>query len=510
VISFPSGWEAGEVTSKLLSAARRWEIDGSVFPDRTLVLSIFDKAERRKSVTTNMKITEFKGLSRRELLTQGVVMVGTVGATLFLVACSPSAPTAAPAASPVVATSVSAKAKATTTLVFNNQVGVTNQKRYDPLVATYEKEHPDVKIQMIYGGSSSAEIQQKLLLMISGGTPPDLTWDHTYLNPGLTSLGVLEDLNPLIRNDPSFKVSDFFPSTIRDFQALGKQSGLPRGTTSIVMLYNKSLFEKASIPVPTENWTWEDYVNIALKLTSGSGPNKVFGTGGWPQSAVAWNTFVRVWQEGGDVLNTNRTQYTMNEEPGVKAVQSISDLIHRYKVHATSTDLQGSDVSTAFNSGKIAMMPIITYYDSYQGAKFEWDIQHLPHGSIQVTRNASDGQALVAGGKNRDQAWEALKFFEGKIAMDHFAQLGISVAHVQAAKDYAASRGDRPPKHFQIGLDALAYARPEPVAGAWTSVHQEISSALDGVYGPGAKDPKAQLDSVASRVNALIKELPKA
>jgi multiple sugar transport system substrate-binding protein len=460
-------------------------------------------------------------ITRRNVLTSGLRFLAATGGVALLAACGggAAAPTAVPATKPVAgstpATASTAAApvaasKAATTVRFLVQSGADSENRYNPVLDMYKKVKPDVAVQLDYSGVSAAEVQQKLLLAISGGTPPDGFWTHTYTNAGLASLGVPADLNPYISKDTTFKKETLFPAAVKDFEQNGKQFALPRETTSTILIYNKSLFDKASLQTPQPAWTWDNYLDAAQKLTQGDGASKVYGTGGWQQQGYAYYAFVRVWQEGGDVLNEARTQYTLNQDPGVRAIQWITDLVHKYKVHTGTTELQGTSLNDAFNSGRVGMMPSISVYSAYLGAKFEWDIQHLPHAGKQVTRNASAGHSLTAGSKVPDQTWDFLKFLVGKDVNDHFAKTGLPVTNIESAEAVAKSRGDTPPKNFQIGIDALAYARPEPVTGAWISIHSEIANALDGVYGPSAKDPKAQLDGIATRVNDLLKAQPTA
>ena len=69
---------------------------------------------------------------------------------------------------------------------------------------------------------------------------------------------------------------------------------------------------------------------------------------------------------------------------------------------------------------------------------------------------------------------------------------------------------NKPPKSKNVILEALEYARPEPVSGDWIGVHREITSALEGVYGGSKRDPKEALDEIAGRVNELIVREPTA
>ena len=51
----------------------------------------------------------------------------------------------------------------------------------------------------------------------------------------------------------------------------GKQLGIPKDLDSAAVWYNKDMFDEAGIPYPTADWTWDDFREIAKKLTKADG-----------------------------------------------------------------------------------------------------------------------------------------------------------------------------------------------------------------------------------------------
>ena len=203
----------------------------------------------------------------------------------------------------------------------------------------------------------------------------------------------------------------------------------------------------------------------------------------------------------------------INDENGVKAVQWIADLQHKHKAHqidSTNATPQGADA--LFASGKTAMILNISVYSNFMKAPFEWDIQHLPKGSTgkQITRNASAGHSIASATKAPDAAWDFVKHLQSQESFTHLASTGLQIPTFKAvAEKLVADSASQPPKSVKIGLDALAYARPEPVTGDWIAVHRELTGAMDGILGPTQKPVKASLDAIAPRVNEAISSEPK-
>jgi multiple sugar transport system substrate-binding protein len=147
-------------------------------------------------------------------------------------------------------------------------------------------------------------------------------------------------------------------------------------------------------------------------------------------------------------------------------------------------------------------------------APFEWDIQHLPKGSVgkQITRNASAGHSVATAGKNPDAAWDFMKHLGSQESFTFLASTGLQLPTFKAVAEKLitdAASSNQPPKNVKVGLDALGYARPEPVTGDWIAVHRELTSAMEGILGPNQKPVKESLDAIAGRINEAISSEPK-
>jgi multiple sugar transport system substrate-binding protein len=454
------------------------------------------KEEKHMQSTTNSR----RSLNRREFLRRSALGLGA----LTLAACAPVASPGAP--------SDAAPSAEGSTVVFLAQGGVDSETRYIPLQESFATESPDIAVNIIWHPGGAPEIQQKLLTMIAGGEAPDIYWTHTYINPGLAKRNVPLALDDLFASDTSWSIDDYFAGSITDFQLNGQQYAMPRETTASVLIYNKTLIEESGATIPEGEWTWDDFVEIARTVTQGEGAEKVYGVGNYTQNAY---TFVRVWQKGGDVLNEDRTQYVMNQEAAVAAVQSIADLVHVDGVHAlqTGNDMAGRPYAEVFLTGQIAMFPQYCVFSNILAAEFEWDITHVPHNADEqrTTRVASAGHSIYSGTQNVEGAWAWLRHIESQAAFEHLAANGLSVpAHKAVAESPAYLGEDTPPASKQVFLDALNYGRPEPVAGDWIGVHREIVTALEGVYGVSQRPAQEAFDGIVDLVNELIAAEPQA
>lgn len=383
--------------------------------------------------------------------------------------------------------------------------------RYEPLIEDFQAANTGITIDPIWEPGGAIEIQTKLLTLIAAGDAPDSYWAHSYTNSGQAVRNIQLDVNPFLDADDDISGDDFLLAALKDFQYEGRQIGFPRETTSTVIIYNAELFDAAGAARPSDGWTWGDFVEAAAAMTQGEGTDRVFGTADWHRNR---NTWIKMWQKGGDVLSEDRTKFTMNQEPGLSQVVEIQDWHQEGGIHvpATVTEAGGFSTGDLFTTGRIGMFPQFSVFSNVMSSEFEWDIAHFPvdEGDTRTTRVASAGHSLYGGTEIPDEAWQWMKFLGGENAFRHWVEAtGLNVPSLKVvAESLLETMADVLPASAQIMLDAFEYGRPEPVAGDWIGVHREVQPALNSIYGIEKADAQGTLDAIAGRVEELAVYVP--
>ncbi len=71
--------------------------------------------------------------------------------------------------------------------------------------------------------------------------------------------------------------------------------GVPHALNTIAMVYNKDIFDEAGVPYPTDDWTFDDMIAMAKKLTldrDGDGQTDVWGIDYYHNSTQGWVPFM--------------------------------------------------------------------------------------------------------------------------------------------------------------------------------------------------------------------------
>ena len=439
-------------------------------------------------------------MSRRQFL-----KVAAAGAGMLAVAaCAPVQQTAGGDAA-------SAPASGPTTIKFLTQGGDQGAfDRYLPLIESFQKANADITVEPIFEPGGAIEVQTKLLTLIAAGEAPDAYWAHSYTNAGQSKRDIQMDITSMMATDNGLKAEDFLAAAWNDFTVDGKQVGIPRETTSTVIIYNKELFDKHSLPLPNENWTWDDFTNAAATITEGEGAEKIFGTADWNLNR---NTWIRMWQNGGDVLNADRTQFAMNSADNIEIINQIAGWHHDAGFHIPGEEKGGFTTPELFTTGRIGMFPQFSVFNNVMASTFAWDVAHMPKNAdeTRTTRVASAGHSIYSGTQHADAAWKWLKLLGSEEAFTLWSDGGLRLPSLKSVATSAKVLDpSQPPASIQIIIDAFDYGRPEPVAGDWIGVHREIQAALDSIYGITKAEAQATLDGIADRVNELIAALPGA
>lgn len=147
------------------------------------------------------------------------------------------------------------------------------------VVANYEKDHPKVKVQVEY--LENEQYKDKIKVLSSSNELPDvgMTWAAGYLKPFVDG-NLVADLTSVLDED-NLK-DEFVSGTTEAYSFDNKTYGLPLELNIAPIYYNKELFEKNGLSVPT---TYAEFENVVKTLKSkGVTPIALGNKDGWTGS----------------------------------------------------------------------------------------------------------------------------------------------------------------------------------------------------------------------------------
>jgi len=130
----------------------------------------------------------------------------------------------------------------------------------------YESAHPGYKVNLEPIEAPENDYYTKLSLMNrSAKTAPDVMYEDTFLVNTDIQAGFLAPLDDMLQKWPDW--SQFTDAAKNAAKAQdGKTYGVPMGTDTRALWYNKDLFKKAGIAVPWQPTSWNDVLATARTL----------------------------------------------------------------------------------------------------------------------------------------------------------------------------------------------------------------------------------------------------
>lgn len=344
----------------------------------------------------------------------------------------------------------------------------------------FESEHPGTKVQV---EAYADGFDQKMAAGFGAGNPPDVMymWDFPTYHQSL------EPLDDLVAKDSDINVNDFYQGLFNYDKIDGKLYGIPVGFTTRVVYYNKKLFDAAGIPYPKDGWTWDDFQNIAKKLTDKS--KKQYGFGVRAENDT-YDLQGFVWSNGGSYISDDGKTIDgyMNSPETAQSLQMFGDMVKNGSAVLVGGKGQqsGEDV---FKAGKLAMWESgIWPLDSFKQAGIDVGTVEMPAFQGKPVKGVISESALsiAKDSKQKDLAWEFIKFYASEDAIKmRVADLPVRMSVVKELKT------DQDPlyKPFYNMLQRSDNTPAFLLNPNWNDVNRQLSAAVESVvHGSDAQD----------------------
>ncbi len=282
------------------------------------------------------------------------------------------------------------------------------QKGWETTLADFMAENPDVEIELVGAqGTSWGEYLDKVATMIAGGKKPDVIWVATEGIRQLAVKGIIRPVDDLIERDKA-ELQEYFddvaPSLIEGTRVDGKLYGIPYSWNNMVIWYSPSRVEAAGLEAPKADWTKDDFVAYAQKLTG----ENTFGYA--VENAYFAGTVPWLFVNDTSLFDEAYSKPLANDPKTVEAMQFLVDLVYKYKV---APDPAGVSTFNMFQAGQLSMFgagrwPILTF--SKDPSFKDYDIQLWPKWKTQVTEYGVDNFPIFSTSENVEAAWAFVKY----------------------------------------------------------------------------------------------------
>jgi multiple sugar transport system substrate-binding protein len=233
----------------------------------------------------------------------------------------------------------------------------------------------DVEVELV----SYNEMPSKQLTMAATGTLWDVMFNNNRWGPYGAHKGVFMFLDDMVDANNT-DLSDPIPASVEGSKFDGKLYGLPveinTGNQNI-MFYHKGLLQEFGVPEPTEDWTYQDYAEMAAKCTDRS--RRIFGTNMLMGSYYDFSALARSF--GGDVFDAERKNWTLTTNPNTyEALKWLVELRTKYKAAPSRDESEGLNFLAEQLAIRAGAVYLIVQTQKTVEDRFEWDCLLGPKG----------------------------------------------------------------------------------------------------------------------------------
>ena len=390
----------------------------------------------------------------------------------------------------------------------------------------FEKENPGKKVELIPIKAPDADYYTKVQQMMrSPKTAPDLVYEDTFLINSDIEAGLLSPLDSYLKD---WKDWSQFTDAAKKAAAGqdGKTYGVPDGTDTRGLWFNKEIFAKAGLPEDWQPKNWDEVLDAArtikrkvpgvipINVYAGKGPGEMstmqgfemllYGTGEDPLFDTKSKKWVTGSQGFRDSLDFIRTVYS--EGLGPEVSEAIDPNV-------------GTKVSGEWlPEGKLA----IALDGSWLGSNWietggtpwpEWD-ETLGLAYMPTQHGQEPGKVSLAGGwtwaipakaANPDLAFDFIKTMQ---TQENALRYNVTAANIAVREDVAQDPEylkSLPGVDFFTGL--VEYSHYRPALPVYPQVSTAIQEASEAVTAGGATPEQAARDydqSLKSITNGAV------
>ena len=321
------------------------------------------------------------------------------------------------------------------TLKFSTWGSASEMSIIKPIISEYEKQNPKIKIELMH---IPQDYFKKLHLLFASNLAPDVILVNNLNIPVYSNF--LTDLTEYADKNA------YYSQAIDGMSYDGRLYAMPRDVSTLVIYYNKTIFDKNGISYPKKDWSIDDLIKLSQKLTN----NNHWGLS-YESKVYYLAPFVNYF--GGEVLDENE-----NNKQGIDLYQ---DIPFKYHTAPTPSQIGSKTLAQMFLEGKIAMHLsgrwLVPKYR--EAAKFDWDVVNFPHYS--ATSDTS-GWAVSKSSKHKAEAIKFVIFLSNEKNISKMSSDGLIVpARKDVAKSDVFLKGK--PKNSYVFIDSVERSKPTKV-----------------------------------------------
>ena len=334
-----------------------------------------------------------------------------------------------------------AAAETELTMYYPIAVGGALTQVVDSIVADFEAENPDIKVNAVYSGNYD-DTRVRALSALNSGDPAQLAVMFSIDAYDLIEQDLILPFEAL--TDDADWLNSFYPALMANGKIEGQTWGIPFQRSTIVAYYNKEQFAAAGLDPEAPPTTWDEIISMGKALTNDDTYGLMIPSTGYPY----WMFQALAIQNGMEIMSNDGLTTFFDDETVVDTLEFWKSLSAEHGIMPTGT-VEWGTLRQAFLEGQTAMMWHSTgnLRAVKDNASFDFGVAELP-ANVRKGSPTGGGNFYVFKDTSDEERAAALKLIQFMTSPEQAAAWSIATGYMgvspaayetDALKEYTAA-----------------------------------------------------------------------
>lgn len=324
-------------------------------------------------------------------------------------------------------------------------------------IEKYEKENPNVKIEIISVGWD--ELNSKVVQLYQANEAPDMMILGSRSLRQFAELGVLEELDSYLT--PEY-LENRIENILNTAVVNGKQCGIPMAFSSRALYYRSDLIE-------TPPTTWEELFETAKKINEEKGMYG-FAIPGDPTTGTD-ELLNFIYQGEGKIVDKDGN-FTIDSPENIETLKYLAQF---KDIVPDVVSTKRSDQAQMFLNGDLAMFISGSWeIPKLEEAGAKFNTAKLPAGKVESVNLVTDSYVMSSLSENKQAAWDFIEFM-GQPDQQFIITGAYGWYPVTKAEEGRDVYDD---ERLQPFMDIIPTGHPEPQVPNWDEFDKSIRIAV--------------------------------
>lgn len=392
------------------------------------------------------------------------------------------------------------------TLEWSHWEPVADSPENEEMAQQFSEEHENIDAEYVvpHPGEPQQGYHQQVTTQIAAGEAADvMTLQPEATYPALAGEDYLTNLIPMIEEDDEISLDEYHESFINALYRWedGNVYALPCQMSSIAFYYDETIWADAGVEDVPDEWTWEEF-RSSLQQLSDNGVENPYVI---PFTQSITKPFYQfLWQNGGNIVNEDRTECVIHSDANVEALEFIVGL-HDDGLASYVNEIDAPDYGGAMQSRTAAsvlggpwVLREAQRNDNAEG--LATTTIPKPSDGEQACIANSHAVSINADAENQEESFELLKYLVNGPYVEERLTLNRGLSPLTEHQDH---------EHIQETPQLAAHAEMLSSAQAFffgsgtSDMIQLIVPQLQAAF-TGDKTPDAALETAQQQINSQV------